>query len=244
MMSLVEREAKCRVLQRKYYADLPSRDWLLDQAVSALLQPDNTFLDAGCGTTLALVNRYAPRVAFAVGVDVETPTLAPAKNAVVIVGDLAALPLRDRLFDIVVSRSVVEHLEHPRAVFRELGRTLKPGGRLIFTTPNKYYYSSLVAGMIPYSWKDAYMRSVFGTDGYDHYPVFYRANTRGALRRIAAEAGLVVERIAALRHFPYYFLFSPTLFRLGIVYDRLVTRLRLDGLQSTWLVTMRKPAEP
>jgi SAM-dependent methyltransferase len=243
MMSLVEREAKCRVLQRKYFADLRSRDWFLDRAVSGLLRPDDTFLDAGSGTTLALVNRYAPRVAFAVGIDVEAPTIAPAKNAVVAVGDLAALPLRDRLFDVVVSRSVVEHLEHPRAVFRELGRTLKPGGRLVFTTPNKYYYSSLVAGMIPYSWKDAFMRSVFKEDSYDHYPVFYRANTRGALRRVAADAGLVVERIEALRHFPFYFLFSPTLFRLGVLYDRLVTRLGLDALQSTWLVTMRKPVE-
>jgi SAM-dependent methyltransferase len=241
MMSLVAREAKCRVLQRKYYADLPSRDWFLDQAVGALLGPNDIFLDAGCGNTLVLLNRYAPRVAFAVGVDVVTATQVPAANAVVIVGDLAALPLGDQLFDVIVSRSVVEHLSQPRAAFRELGRTLKPGGRLIFTTPNKYYYSSLVAAMIPYSWKDAYMRSVFGNEGYDHFPVFYRANTPRALRRIAADAGLIVERVQALRHFPYYLLFSPTLFRLGILYDRLVTRLRLDALQSTWLVTLRKP---
>ena len=243
MMSLVEREAKCRVLQRKYYAGLPSRDWFVDQAVSSVLRPGDTMLDAGCGDTLALLNRYATRVSFAVGVDVVKASATPVVNAAVVVGDLSALPLRDRSFDLVVSRSVVEHLSDPRAVFRELGRVLKPDGRLIFTTPNKYYYSSLVAGVIPYSWKDAYMRGAFGDDGYDHFPVFYRANTRRDLRRVAAHAGLVLERVQALRHFPYYLLFSPTLFRLGILYDRVVTRLRLDALQSTWLVTMRRPAE-
>ena len=87
------------------------------------------------------------------------------------------------------------------------------------------------------------MRVQFGDEGYDHFPVFYRANTRRALRRVAAHAGLVVEHVQAIRHFPYYLLFSPALFRLGIFYDRVVTRLRLDALQSTWLVTMRRPAE-
>jgi len=243
MMSLIERQAKCRVMQRKYYADVPSREWFFDQAVSSVLRPGDTMLDAGCGDTLAVLNRYAGRVSFAVGIDVVKASAAPVANAAAVVGDLSALPLRDGSFDVVVSRSVVEHLSDPRAVFRELGRILKPDGRLIFTTPNKYYYSSLVAGIIPYSWKDAYMRGVFGDDGYDHFPVFYRANTRRALRRVAAQAGLVVERVQALRHFPYYLLFSPALFRLGILYDRVVTRLRLDALQSTWLVMMRKPAE-
>jgi hypothetical protein len=84
------------------------------------------------------------------------------------------------------------------------------------------------------------MKTVFGEDGYDHFPVMYRANTKGSLRRIAADAGFTIERLDALRHFPFYFLFSPILFRLGVVYDRIVTRLRLDGLQSTWLVVLRR----
>ena len=125
-------------------------------------------------------------------------------------------------------------------MFRELGRVLKPGGRLVFTTPNKYYYSSLVAGMIPYKWKDSYMRWAFREETYDHFPVFYRANTRRALHRLAAETGLRVVRVQAVRHFPYYLLFSPLLFRLGMLYDWLVTGLRLDDLQSTWLVVMER----
>jgi hypothetical protein len=117
---------------------------------------------------------------------------------------------------------------------------LKPGGWLLFTTPNKWYYSSLVAHAVPYAWKDRFMKGVFGAEGYDHFPVHYRANTRRAIRRLANAVNLRVDRIEAVRHWPYYLLFSPTLFRLGILYDWLITWLRLDGLQSTWLVVLQR----
>lgn len=240
MRGLAEREAKCRVLVRKYYKDVPTREWHLDQAVESVLRPTDVLLDAGSGSTLALLNRYAPKATFGVGIDVVPPEEAAAPNAAVAMGDLGSLPFPNRTFDVVVSRSVVEHLEDPTAVFRELQRVLRPGGRVIFTTPNKYYYSSIVAGLVPYSWKDFYMRRMFGDQGYDHFPVFYRANTARALRRLAARSGLAIERLDAVRHFPFYLLFSPALFRLGIVYDQLVTRFRLDALQSTWLVVMRR----
>jgi SAM-dependent methyltransferase len=239
-MGLAEREAKCRGLLRKYYSDIPSREWFMDQAVRSVLRPTDRLLDAGSGSTLALLNHYALNTSFAIGIDVVTPSEKPVAKATVAMGDLSSLPFKDNSFDLVVSRSVVEHLENPRAVFREFGRTLRPGGRLIFTTPNKYYYSSIVAGLIPYSWKDWYMRAMFGDEGYDHFPVFYRANTRRSLRQVAADGGLVVERLKALRHFPYYLLFSPMLFRLGLLYDWVVSRYHLDALQSTWLVVMRR----
>lgn len=238
---MAERHAKSRALWRKYYADVPTREAVMDQVVLPLLRPGDTLLDAGSGSTLALAREYAPRVAFAVGVDLVPPSSKPTGRVGAAIGDLGALPLRDASVDIVVSRSVVEHLEDPVAVFSEVARVLKPGGRLIFTTPNKYYYSSLVAGMIPYRWKDRYMRWAFGGDSYDHFPVCYRANTRRSLRQVAARAGLRLVRCQPVRHFPYYFLFSPLLFRLGMLYDWLVTGLELDSLQSTWLVVVERP---
>ena len=239
-MGLAERRATCRALIRKYYADVPGREEVLDQVVSSLIEPGDVLLDAGCGSTLALMNRYAAQAAYAVGVDVVEVAEKPARNAAVALGDLGAIPVRDGTFDLIVSRSVVEHLDDPIGVFREMARVLKPGGRFVFTTPNRWYYSSLVAAAVPYRVKDMFMKGVFGEDGYDHFPVRYRANTRPAIRRVSAAAGLAVERITALRHYPYYFVFSPTLFRLGMLYDWLVTGLRLDALQSTWVVVLRK----
>jgi SAM-dependent methyltransferase len=239
-MGLQERKAKCLALVHKYYANVPRREAFIDDAVRESARMGGVLLDAGCGDTLPLLNRYSDCVRFAVGIDRVTPSEKPARRAAVTIGDLTALPFRNGAFDLIVSRSVVEHLEEPAAVFQELARTLKPGGKLIFTTPNKYYYSSMVARLIPYSWKDSFMRRVFGPDGYDHFPVFYRANTRAALTTIARNSGLRVERLLALRSYPYYLMFSTTLFRIGMVYDWLVTRLRADRLQSMWCVTMER----
>jgi len=239
-MGMAERHAKSRALWRKYYAGVPTREALLDQAVSRVLRSSHVFLDAGCGETLALLKEYAPHASFAIGIDLVASGDRPPERAAVITGTLDVLPFRDQTFDVVVSRSVFEHLRDPFAVFAELSRVLKPRGKLIFTTPNKYYYSSVIAGMIPYRVKDFYMSRVFGETTYDHFPVFYRANTRRAFRRLAAASGLRLTSVSAIRHFPYYFLFSPTLFRLGMLYDWAVTAAHLDGLQSNWLVEMER----
>ncbi|MCC6867026.1 MAG: class I SAM-dependent methyltransferase [Ignavibacteria bacterium] len=47
---------------------------------------------------------------------------------------------KNESFDIVVTQDVMEHVLNPDAAFKEIARTLKPGGAHIFTTPlvNKF----------------------------------------------------------------------------------------------------------
>lgn len=46
------------------------------------------------------------------------------------------LPYRDQAFDCVTCVEGIEHLENPHLLIREIGRVLKPGGRVVITTPN------------------------------------------------------------------------------------------------------------
>lgn len=48
------------------------------------------------------------------------------------------LPFSNDEFDVVLLTEVIEHLESYLTVIREVGRILRPGGRLILTTPNTY----------------------------------------------------------------------------------------------------------
>lgn len=47
------------------------------------------------------------------------------------------IPFQDQNFDIILFAETLEHLNfHPKRVFEEIARVLKPGGELIITTPN------------------------------------------------------------------------------------------------------------
>jgi SAM-dependent methyltransferase len=52
------------------------------------------------------------------------------------VADITRLPYADGTFDTALSCETVEHIPGPERAFRELARVLKPGGRLLLTTPN------------------------------------------------------------------------------------------------------------
>ena len=53
--------------------------------------------------------------------------------------NLEALTFADETFDIFVTQDVLEHVFHPLDVFREVARTLKPGGIHVFTVPITRY---------------------------------------------------------------------------------------------------------
>jgi 2-polyprenyl-3-methyl-5-hydroxy-6-metoxy-1,4-benzoquinol methylase len=52
------------------------------------------------------------------------------------VNDIQSIAHSDASFDTVISCETIEHVPHPRRALRELARVLKPGGRLLLTTPN------------------------------------------------------------------------------------------------------------
>ena len=95
-------------------------------------------VDLGCGRGSDVV-RAAERVGTggsATGVDGSermlagaTDALAGRPNARVVKSDLAAVALPDRCADVVVSNCAINHAPDKAAVYREVHRLLRPGGR-------------------------------------------------------------------------------------------------------------------
>jgi 2-polyprenyl-3-methyl-5-hydroxy-6-metoxy-1,4-benzoquinol methylase len=59
------------------------------------------------------------------------------------VGDIQAMAHGTGTFDTVISCETVEHLPDPPRAVAEMGRVLKPGGRLFLTTPNYFGITGL-----------------------------------------------------------------------------------------------------
>jgi 2-polyprenyl-3-methyl-5-hydroxy-6-metoxy-1,4-benzoquinol methylase len=96
-------------------------------------------------------------------------------------GDLNdVLPCAPASFDLVVAAEVIEHLENPRAVCRELFRLLRPDGQVLLSTPNNESWRSLVALLV---------RGHFVAFGETSYPAHITALTRLDLARALTEAG-------------------------------------------------------
>lgn len=158
-------------------------------------------------------------------------------------GDLARIPLASSSVGTIVTRSVLEHLEFPERVFSEFARVLEPGGHVVAMAPNFYDYASIVSRLTPHSFHTWLVPKVVGNEEEDVFPTFYRANTRSKLRTLASAAGLEVVRIETFCQYPVYLMFSPLLFRIGVAYEKWISRHEsLAGLRGWILSVYRKPA--
>jgi SAM-dependent methyltransferase len=89
-------------------------------------------LDAGAGE--CAYKRFFGHCAY-VGIDLGVGDRSWTWSNIDTFARLDALPLADGSIDAVLCTQVIEHVEQPRAVVRELFRVLKPGGALYLTAP-------------------------------------------------------------------------------------------------------------
>ncbi|MET7457635.1 methyltransferase domain-containing protein [Streptomyces sp. NPDC005574] len=112
---------------------------------AAGITPDHRVLDLGCGSgqTTRLAARRAPR-GHALGLDLSAPMLAEARsraqreglaNIAFTQGDAQVHPFEAGAFDAAISRYGVMFFADPVAAFGNVGRALRPGGRLAFVCP-------------------------------------------------------------------------------------------------------------
>lgn len=76
-----------------------------------------------------------------------TPALVREFNVRAVDIEREALPYADASFDAIMFTEVLEHIatKHPSRLLPEFRRVLKPGGRVIFSTPNVCNLSNIVA---------------------------------------------------------------------------------------------------
>jgi SAM-dependent methyltransferase len=108
--------------------------WLVIQELLSTFASGRSILDVGCYAGDFL--NWLPEDWKKYGIEPgkKASNLAASRGITMIGRTAADLEKEDRLFDVIVSFDVIEHLTQPLLFMQRLGRSLKPGGCLVILT--------------------------------------------------------------------------------------------------------------
>lgn len=216
-------------------------DRVFRERILARINLDSVVLDLGAGAGIVEQMNFRGLVRRVHGVDldprvVENPMLDEGR-----VADAGRIPYEDSLFDVVFSDNVLEHLEDPLGVFREVARVLRPGGIFLFKTPNKWHYMPTIARLTPHGFHQ-FVNRLRGRAEVDTFPTMYRSNTPGDVQRLAHESGLIVDILERIEGRPEYLRMSWPTYLLGVLYERFVNASQIfSPLRILLIGQLKKP---
>lgn len=219
---------------REEYAKLNPR-WkrsldIYRDLINNLVTQDAYLLDIGCGHGELLKNIYR-KTKNSYGLDPDAKALE--KNDLIkhkIVGFVEKMPFPNNMFDVIVLEWVLEHLPDPESAFQEIYRILKPGGKIVFITPNAWNYNTWIIRAIPNAFHPFFTKKLYGRHEGDTYPVKYRINTAGKQEKILSNIGFKKINLI-FNGDPSYISFNKPTFWLALVLERIIDWKPLNFLR-------------
>lgn len=229
-------------LKERYFGGQIHPYQVFERRIDSLLTQNTVLLDAGCGRSAPLITKFKGKAGRLIGVEVVNFTeQAKASGVELLNNDLSRIDLPSASVDVVISRSVLEHIEDIEPVYREIHRILKPGGRFVFLVPNFWDYVSLLSWMVPNKFHSWIVNKLEGRAAHDVFPTYYHSNTRPAISRLAQSSGFEMLSFDYVGQYPSMFMFNPALFLAGTAYEKLINRYcALHFLKGWILADLRK----
>jgi 2-polyprenyl-6-hydroxyphenyl methylase/3-demethylubiquinone-9 3-methyltransferase len=208
------------------------------------LLDSGTMLDIGAGVTTAANKRVGLNENLTIiGLDILEKALHDNSDLDhrVVADACKQWPLADASVDLVVSRSVIEHLADTRTFADECRRVLKPGGYGVHLLPGRNAPFALLNRLLPAAvsrrlidWAFPHNKDLLGFHAY------YRGCTFAELKNLFENSGLSVDEIHC-RYYQstYYGAFFPV-YLLSVIYDLIVWKLGIKRLSSQLLLVVSR----
>lgn len=190
-------------------------DRVRQRALLELLKParGEKILEVGCGNgrDFSFLSSGGARC---VGVDYDYRIVTVAKERLLrnnnkgtlAVADATKLPFKDCSFDKVSCSEVLEHVPEYKKTLEEMNRVLKPGGKAVFTVPNRHSLKGVIKGY------RSLINRVFNRCDLHPYDEW---KTRRELKTALRESGLEVREEVGVDFTPQFFK-APSLCRMLI----------------------------
>lgn len=153
--------------------------------------------DIGCGS--GVFARHLSEGNFVVALDVDRRILETIdENVAVVNADAHHMPFKPESFDIVLSLSLMEHLENPLGHVEDLRKIVKPGGWLLLQLPNlQYFFEPHSKAPLLFLLPKRFQRLFFRTLGYPY--VNMDLTIKRALN-LLSERGFTLRKIEKIYH--------------------------------------------
>ncbi|MBL7048846.1 MAG: class I SAM-dependent methyltransferase [Nitrospira sp.] len=204
------------------------------------------WIDLGCGHNLLSPWRaekekeLMERPGLFVGFDYDLLSLQKNNTAANKVrGDMNRLPFASNTFDLITSNMVFEHLQEPDIAFKEIYRILKPGGILIFHTPNSIGYTTVSARLLPEAIKGKLVEFLQDREEEDIFPTYFKVNSPDAINMVAGHTGFQVDVLKLLVSKPQ-FIYVPPVVILELLYLRLLMTKPFKKLRTNIIAILEK----
>ena len=227
--------------------ELQNSQYTYYNALKKLLKSSTVWLDLGCGHQvfgdwmMAQQAEVIASVRQVVGFELTLDSLRQHKGyRDKVLGGPGPLPFKDESFDLITANMVVEHVEDPPAMLREVRRILKPNGALMFHTTNARNIFAQMAAKTPDALKK---RIVFALDGRrenDVFRTYYRLNDSSDIQAAAESAGYEVGSVEQVSTSAITAMLGPVAI-VELLYLRLLRRPSLSHLRTNIIAVLRKP---
>ena len=205
---------------------------MIDRLIRPHLKADSKLLEIGCGAGNLLL-QAAVHDSYPVALDLAKQALTFVRSrlceamsgseaprdfmCIQSIGEL--LPLASDSFECILLSEVIEHLEVPQISIREASRVLRPGGRLLVTTPNYRSFWPLMERAVDM------LNMAPKMAGEQHISRFHP----NSLKRLLVESRLQIEYFGTIYFLsPFLSLVSPKWARLQL--DRELNRRSALGM--------------